>query len=108
MDKTKRIRDALAAIDGLRVYHYFRPQMKAPFCVWAEDGEDIALWSGNHQQEQAVSGTADYFTPTEYDAMVDTIQDALNGIENCGWRLESVQYEDETNLIHFEWTWRIA
>ena len=40
--------------------------------------------------------------------MVDTIQDALNGIENCGWRLESVQYEDETNLIHFEWTWRIA
>lgn len=107
-EKLKRMRDALTAIDGLTVYHYFRPQMQAPFCVWAEDGESESQWGNNHMLEQVLSGTVDYYTHDEYDGVIDLIQDALNSIETCGWNLESVQYEDETNLVHFEWFWRIA
>lgn len=114
--KLKRIGDAL--VNGLTVngkplcgvYHYWRPQMESPFCVWAEDGEDTAASADNHKQEQAVSGFVDYYTKTEYDGIIDTIQNILNGITGFpfGWRLASVQYEDDTNLIHYQWTWSVA
>ena len=107
MSKLKRLRDALTSINGLSVYHYWHPRLKAPFLIWAEDGEDSALHTSNHKSEQAISGTIDYFTLEEYDTMVETIQETLNTVENLGWAL-SVQYEDETNLIHYEWTFNIA
>jgi hypothetical protein len=37
---------------------------------------------------------------------LDNIQAALNSLR-IPWRLNSVQYEDETNLIHYEWTWEV-
>ena len=40
--------------------------------------------------------------------MVDNIQDALNEVENLGWNLDAVLYEDETGLIHFSWNWETA
>lgn len=102
------IRDALNKIEGLDVYHYWRPRLQAPFLVWAEESEGESLHTGNHKSEQVITGTIDYFTKTEYDPMVDTIQDKLNEIENLGWSLTSVDYEDETMLIHYSWDWEIA
>lgn len=105
--KIKSIAEALTSIEGLNVYHYFRPQMQAPFCVWQEDGEGNSFQTSNHKREQTISGTIDYFTQEEFDENVDKIQEALNGIENCGWLINSVQFEDETELIHYEWLWRV-
>lgn len=104
----KRLRDALTSINGLKVYHYWRPRLEAPFLVWQEDGEDNALHTSNHKAEQSIGGTIDYYTKDEYDVMVETIQATLNTIENLGWSLSSVQFEEETNLIHYEWTFSIA
>lgn len=106
--KLAKIENALASIEGLKVYHYLRPQLKAPFCVWAEDGENSSLEADLHKEEQALSGTVDLFTKTEYDPLNDEIQSALNTIENCAWALSSVQYEDDTELIHYEWEFNIA
>lgn len=97
------IKNALISIEGLKVYHYWHPRLEAPFCIWAEDGEGSSIQANNHKAEQVVSGTIDYFTLNEFDVMIDTIQDKLNETENVGWRLLSVQYEPETNLIHYEW-----
>lgn len=108
MNKLLAIQEALTAIEGLSVYHFFRPQLKPPYCVWQEESENNALWTSNHKREQVLTGSIDYFTQDEYDGMADKIQEALNGIENCGWSLNSVQYEDETELIHYEWIWQIA
>lgn len=108
MSKLIDIRDALASIEGLKIYHYWRPRMEAPFCVWQEEGEGDSLHSSNHKQEQALTGSIDYYTLDEFDLMVDAIQDAINKIENLGWMLSSVDYEDETNLIHYSWSWEYA
>lgn len=104
----RRIAEALTAITGLKVYHYWRPQLEAPFCVWAEDGEGESQWANNHKTEQVIKGTVDYFTRTEFDSNVDAIQAQLNALETCGWELNSVQYEDSTNLIHYEWRFEIS
>lgn len=102
-----------ALVEGLesKVYHYWRPQMQAPFCVWAEDGESTAFDADNRKAEQAISGYVDYYTRTEYDPALDTVQTILKGIADdmpFVWRLDSVQYEDETNLIHYQWLWSVA
>lgn len=108
MSKLIKIRDALNSIQGLKVYHYWRPRLEVPFCVWAEEGEGDSLHTGNHKTEQVITGTIDYFTKTEYDEMVDAIQDAINEVEVLGWNLSSVDYEEETNLIHYSWDWEIS
>lgn len=104
--KLRRLGEALAA-EVENTFHYWRPDMPAPFCVWAEDGEESAVYADDHKTEQAIGGYVDYYTREEYDPVADTIQEILNGITEFPfwWRLESVQYEDETNLIHFQWTW---
>lgn len=108
MSKLIKIRDALNSIQGLKVYHYWRPRLEAPFCVWAEEGEGDSLHTGNRKTEQVITGTIDYFTKTEYDEMVDAIQDALDQVECLGWELNSVLYEEENNLIHYSWDWEVA
>lgn len=85
----------------VRAYHYWRPVQNVPYAIWQEDGEENSFDGNNVKQEQQIHLTVDYFTKTEFDTNVDAIQDYLNS--TCGWRLMSVDYEDETNLIHYEW-----
>lgn len=108
--KIERIGAALVEKVGRNVYHYWRSNITPPFCVWAEDGEDSAFDADNEKGEQAISGYVDYYTKTEYDPTIDLIQDALRDITGVafGWRLESVQYEEDTNLIHYSWTWSVS
>ena len=102
-----KVKTALTGIKDLKVYHYWRPRLEAPFCIWAEDGEGDSIHTDNRKEEQVISGTIDYFTKTEFDVMADNIQQALNESE-IAWELSSVDYEDETNLIHFTWSFEVA
>lgn len=93
------------------VYHYRRPMMPVPYCVWAEDGEDGAFNGDDRKGEQVISGYIDYFTKTEYDPLIDQIQTTLLNLQGdiaFSWNLYSVQYEDDTNLIHYQWLWRVS
>lgn len=102
-DKLKNLRDALVAANGAKTYHYFRPRLEAPYLIWAEMTEDRSAGSNNHKDAQTIQGTIDYFTKTEFDEAVDKIQNAVNGVDGIAWKLNSVQFEEETNLIHYEW-----
>lgn len=107
-NKLERIGAAIAAIVP-NTYHYWRPLQQAPYCIWAEDSESSALNASNRKEEQAVSGWLDYYTKTEFDPAVDQIQEALNGFDfPFGWAYESIQYEEDTNLIHHSWSWSVA
>lgn len=105
--KLMKINSLLTGIEGLKVYHYWRPRLVAPFCIWAEDGEGESLHTNNKKSEQVISGSIDYFTLTEFDTNIDRIQEALNETEDVAWYLSSVQYEDTTNLIHYEWMFEV-
>ena len=46
------------------------------------------------------------YTKTEDDANVDAIESVFDGA--AAWiaaQLNSVQYEDDTGLVHYEWAW---
>lgn len=107
MSQLTKIKEALVSIEGLDVYHYWRPRLNAPYVIWAEDGEGSSLHTNNHKSEQVITGTIDYFTKTDLDVMVDTIQDKLNTVEDLAWSSDAVDYEEDTNLIHFTWIFEI-
>ena len=97
----EKIGEALSAVVP-NTYHYWRPGLSAPFCVWSEDS-GRSLNSDNGSRDFAHEGTVDYFTKEEFDPAIDLIQSALG--EVCTFYLNSVQYEEETGLIHHEWAW---
>lgn len=103
--KLKKIRDILIKCSD-EVYHYEAPKGLEKYIVWAEDGEGNPIELENIKLEQVITGTIDLFTKNEYDELIDKIQDALN--KNCiSFNLNSVQYENETAFIHYEWRFEI-
>lgn len=107
VSKAEKLLNALNTVSGLKCYHLFKPaNVKAPYAVWQEDSEGQSFYASNRKAEQVLELTLDYFTQTECDPMADNIQDALNGIE-VAWKLNSLQYEVETKLIHYEWLIRV-
>ena len=99
----EQIREALLSIDGLSVFHYFKPsEAKERYCIWAEDTEATSLQANNIKLNQQIQGTIDLYSRQEFDPAVDAIQEALNASQ-IGFYQNSIQYEDETGLIHWEW-----
>jgi hypothetical protein len=99
----EQLRDALLTIDGLPVFHYFKPsEVKDRYCIWAEDTEATSLQADNIKSIQQLQGTIDLYSKQEFDPAVDAIQEALNASQ-IGFYQNSIQYEDETGLIHWEW-----
>lgn len=99
------LKDALVGVTK-NTYHYFAPpNTSPPYVVWAEDGANDFIVDDKHL-EIVMSGTIDLFTLDENDPLMGSIPQALNGIP-CAWYLNSVQYEEDTKLIHYEWAFEV-
>lgn len=82
--------------------HYEAVNQEDKYIVWAEQLEESGFSSDNVKREHTIGGTIDYFTTDEDDAAFSAIPAAL--IEaGIGWNLLSVQYEEETHFIHYQW-----
>lgn len=104
--KLMTIADTLGTIQGLKVSHYDYFGTAETYCVWAEDQEQASVEGDNYKLEQAIQGTIDLYTKTEFDTFVDSIQAALKAAK-ISFYLNSVQYEQETDFIHYEWVFSV-
>ena len=68
--------------------------------VVAENGGEDFIANDIHL-ERATTGTVDYFTRDNSDSPRSTIEAVLN--QYCAWQLNSVQFEEDTGYIHYEW-----
>lgn len=100
------VRDALLTV-GVPVSHYTAVSKPDKYIVWAEEGEGDSQHADNRKSTQVLQGTIDYFTKTEYDPNVAKIQESLDDAE-ISWKLNSVQYEDATGNIHYEWIFEVV
>lgn len=105
--KLTPIRDMLVGLLPNATYHYWRKVQKKRYIIWAEDTEYKSHHSDNKKQEQQITGIIDLYTQTEYDSLADDIQDGLTNL-GVGWSLVSVNYEQETKFIHWQWEFRTA
>lgn len=104
--KLLKVYTALNTIEGAKIYHYEKPaSVKAPYVVWMEDSTD-SFGADNRMAEYRVHGTIDVYSKIEFDSLFDNVMSALNGI--CAVQLNSVQYEDDTKLIHYEYEFWVA
>lgn len=88
------------------VHHYAAFEESENYIVWAEDGQSNSGYEDNQMQLQVIQGTIDYYTRTEFDPVIDLIQQKLNS-SDMAWKLNSTQYEEETEYIHHEWIFEI-
>lgn len=84
------------------VYHYSASPNLEQYIVWAEDGQRNAVYSGDSMEEQTLQGTIDYFTKVEFDKVVEKLQESLSE-SKIPFRLNSIQREESTGYIHYEW-----
>lgn len=106
LSKIKVIPEILLTVSE-NVGHYEAFQKKDQYIVWAEDSEGSSVEGDGHKTNQSIQGTIDYFTKQDMDPKVDEIQAALKAA--CiSFYLNSVQYEEETEYIHYEWVWEVA
>ena len=105
MTYLERLRDALLAVTPA-VYHFEAKKPPSKYIVWAEDGAGDTVFANGRLQNQAITGTVDLYTDDPEDTTIfQGVQAALDQV--CAWRLNSIQYEDETGLTHYEWVWEI-
>jgi hypothetical protein len=95
------LREALLSVEP-KVGHYLGFKNEDRYIVWAEDGQASALWANGQMAAQSIEGTIDYFIKGEDDSAIPRMQAALDGID-LSYNLNSVQYEDDTGFVHYEW-----
>lgn len=86
------------------VSHHTRMNSERYF-VWQEEGKND-LVADNRHVEGAMVGTTDLFTKEEFDPWVEAFQNVMDAL-GISWVLSSVQYEEDTGFIHYEWTWEV-
>lgn len=86
------------------VSHYEKMQSDRYF-VWQEDSSEAVSAEGRHTAGK-VMGTTDFFTKTEQDPWKEDLERAF-GRWGISWSLNSVQYEEDTGFIHYEWVWEV-
>lgn len=92
-----KVTDAVSHFERMKSDRYF---------VWQEDGaKDFN--ANNLHSEKAVVGTTDLFTKREFDPWKDEFEAALNMDDNISWYLNSVQREEDTGFVHYEWVWQV-
>ena len=72
--------------------------------VIAIDGQN-ALRAGDVTAEKVQEGTIDWYTHYPSSAVPGQIEALLDRM-GASWYLNSIQYESDTGLIHYEWVWQ--
>ena len=103
--KLSDLRDALLEVTQ-DTFHYEAKYKPDKYIIWTEDTEAGSLDADDTKDEQVIQGTIDYFTRAEYDKNVVKIQQKLNSI-GIAWFLNSIQYEEDTKFIHYEWVFEL-
>lgn len=90
---------------GLQValYGWDRPPQGDYGVLSLSEGNDL-IADGIHI-ERGTEGYLNYFTRDETDTPRNMIESVLNGM--CAWYLSTVQYEEDTHYIHYEWKWSV-
>lgn len=101
-----KVKDALLTVSE-NVGHYEALKKEDSYIVWAEDGSGAQLAGDNFALNQAVSGLIHYYTKTESDETVEMIIAALKAAK-ISFRMQAVQYEEETKYIHHTWEFEVG
>lgn len=102
----QKIEDALVSVTE-KTYRSYAPEgEEPPYIIWDHDGQAMSLCGDGETKIQILEGTIDLITRTEDDPLFGQIQQAMNNA-GVGFRYNSKQYEEATEITHHEWVWQL-
>lgn len=88
------------------LYLYTAPANKTlPYIVYGADGAND-LTAGNVHAETVTQGYIDLYTKNPSDTLISGIPAKLEAV-GASYYLNSIQFEDETGLLHYEWIFEV-
>lgn len=99
--------DALQALNIPLAEYAWDTRPDTNYLTIAIDDEAASLEADGQKVNQAPQGTIDLYSYTNDRATVEAVQGVLNALDGCAWYLNSVQYEDDTRLLHWEWVFSL-
>ena len=92
---------------GIPFAHYaWSVRPSGDYGVWGEDSA-TSVWADGKLCERSTQGTVDLFADDDGGFAKELIESALNSVD-CSWYLNSIQYENDTRLLHYEWVFEVA
>lgn len=90
-----------------RVYRYTAISSPVfPYIVYADEMESGSLSGDGRKVGRILEGSIDLYSKRPDDPFINAIEKALNDAGIC-FRLNSIQYEPDTKVIHHEWVFEI-
>lgn len=100
------VKNALLTVTQ-RVYRYTAIATPIfPYIVWADEMETNNLHGDGRKVAKVMEGSIDLYSKQADDPFIGKIEKALNDAGIC-FRMNSVQFEPITKVIHTEWVWNI-
>lgn len=92
---------------GIPFAHYaWSHAPNGTYGVFAEDSAGH-LFADGKVVDQSVQGTIDLYTRDDSATPKETVQAALATVD-MAWYLNSIQYEEDTGYIHYEWVFEVV
>lgn len=91
--------------EGIPAAHYGWSKERLPsgnYVVYAEDSANDFMADEIHG-ERATEGTVDLFTRNYAQDAAAPVEAVLESLPGVAWRLNSVQFEEDTRYVHYEW-----
>lgn len=73
----------------------------APYGVVSLEGSGDTVPGDGRILHQSLRGSIDLYVRSSSLDMMKAVQDAINGV--VAWRLNAIQLEEDTRLVHYEW-----
>lgn len=97
----EKLQDALTATGYSFAHHGWSRAPEGTYGVWAEEGGEDLVADGRHA-ERGTRVAVDLYTRDDSQTPRVTVEAQLDTLESP-WRLDSVDYEPDTGLIHWLW-----
>ena len=83
---------------------------KGDYGVYAEDGAD-QFQANNRYGEHIMRGSVDWYTRSDDERgrnQIETLFKTIQETECFAWYLNTIQYENDTHFLHYEWIVEVA
>lgn len=104
----EELKNALAALAIPIAEFSWDTRPDTDYMVITLDGEGDTVYANDKMEHQAPRGTIDLYSKSNDRSKMLAVQNVLNNFEGCAWYLNTIMYEDDTQLLHWEFAFDLV
>lgn len=108
IEAINKLGEALSNLNVPVFYAKKGKDISTNYIVYREDLVSDTLQADGHIIAEKQQGTVDFYTKTPLQPILAKITEAIDSVESMIIIGENMQYENETNQFHYEWTFEVV